>query len=57
MAEAEAILSSASGCASGGSDCEKESTLNEVAEYRKLCDHYSRGCSFVVSYYSLLCVL
>ena len=43
----EALLSSAS----GGSDSERDQAANETdgeESYRKLCEHYSRGCSFVV---------
>jgi hypothetical protein len=45
---AEALLSSAS----GGSDSEREPTANETEgeeSFRGLCEHYNRGCSFVVS--------
>ena len=42
---AEAVFSSAS----GSSDGEKEAESGVEEGYRKLCEHYSRGCSFVVS--------
>lgn len=41
---AEALFSSAS----GSSDCEKDQEVDESL-FRKLCEHYSRGCSLVVS--------
>ena len=39
---------------SGGSDGERErskptSDSSESSPFRKLCEHYSRGCSFIVS--------
>ena len=43
---AEAVLSFTSGSSDGEKDTNEAGTDES---YRRLCEHYSRGCSFVVS--------